>query len=146
MVKNPPENTPRIAPYLLYEDLGGALDFLATAFGFRERLRIPGPEGTIAHAEMELRDGGVMMGCPGPDYQNPKRAGYTFHLVHVYVDDVDAHYAKAKEAGAKILSKPEDQFYGDRRYMAEDPEGHQWNFATHVRDVPIEEMQNPGAG
>ena len=141
MPSNPPENTPRITPYLYYEDAGAALEWLGNAFGFRERLRVPGPDGKVAHAELELADGLVMIGHPGPDYRNPKRSGHSNGAVHIYVDDVDAHHTRAMEAGAKILSEPEDQFYGDRRYSAEDPEGHQWFFATHVKDVSPEEMQ-----
>jgi uncharacterized glyoxalase superfamily protein PhnB len=134
MPANRPENMPRITPYLLYEDVAAALSWLTRTFGFRERMRMPGPDGTITHAEMEFGDGVVMMGCPGPDYQNPKRVGHVTQNLYVYVDDVDKHFRHAKEAGAKILAEPADQFYGDRRYGAEDPEGHQWFFA-----------QNPGS-
>ena len=143
MPKNPPENTPRVTPYLYYQDVAAALGFLTDAFGFREKLRMPGPDGKIAHAEMTLGDGLVMMGCPGADYRNPKRLGQTTQSLYVYVDDVDAHCAHAKTAGAKIINEPEDQFYGDRRYGAEDPEGHEWFFATHVRDVAPEDLKAP---
>lgn len=143
MPANPPENMPRISPYLFYEDVAGALDWLTRTFGFQERLRMPGPDGKVMHAEIELGDGVVMMGCPGPEYQNPKRAGHAHQLLYVYVDDVDKHFEHAKRTGAKILDEPADQFYGDRRYAAEDPEGHQWNFATHVRDVAPEDMHPP---
>ena len=143
MVANPPANMPRITPYLFYEDVASALEWLGRAFGFRERMRLPGPDGKVGHAEMELAGGVVQMGCPGPDYRNPKRLGQTTQLVHVYVDDVDEHYRRAKAAGAKILQEPADQFYGDRRYGAEDPEGHRWYFAQHVRDVALEDMKPP---
>ena len=128
-------NYPRISPYLLYEDVNGALAWLAAAFGFRERLRFADENGTVTHAEMELGDGVVMLGDPGPGYRSPKRLGQSTHLVHAYVEDVDAHCARARKAGATILAEPEDQAYGDRRYDAEDPEGHRWSFAQHVRDV-----------
>ena len=144
MPKNPPEDTPRVTPYLYYQDVAAALRFLADAFGFREKLRMPGPDGKIAHAEMTLGDGLVMMGCPGAEYQNPKRLGQTTQSLYVYVDDVDAHFARAKKAGAKIIDEPEDQFYGDRRYGAEDPEGHHWFFATHVRDVSPDDLKAHG--
>ena len=143
MPKNPPDNMPRISAYLLYEDVAAALDWLAKAFGFRERMRMPGPEGKILHAEMELADGVIMMGNPGADYRNPKHLGHVTQHLYVYVDDVDAHYEHARQAGAAILEGPEDQFYGDRRYGAEDPEGHQWFFAQHVRDVAPEDMVPP---
>ena len=143
MPENPPDNMPRISAYLLYEDVAGALDWLAKAFGFRERMRLPGPQGQIVHAEMELADGVIMMGNPGDEYRNPKRLGHVTQHLYVYVDDVDEHYQHARQAGATILAEPEDQFYGDRRYGAEDPEGHQWYFAQHVRDVSPEEMSFP---
>jgi len=141
MTSNPPAKTPRITPYLLYEDVAAAIDWLTAAFGFRERTRIPGPGGKVAHAEMELADGLVMMGCPGPEYRNPKRLGHVTQHLYVYVDSVDGHFEHARKAGAKILEEPADQFYGDRRYAAEDPEGHSWYFAEHVRDVSADEMK-----
>ncbi len=143
MPANPPENMPRITPYLLYEDVAASLDWLARTFGFRERMRLPGPDGTITHAEMELADGLIMIGCPGPDYQNPKRLGHVTQNLYVYVDDVDKHFEHAKRAGATILNEPEDQFYGDRRYGVEDREGHHWYFAQHVRDVAPEDVKPP---
>lgn len=140
MPKNPPDNMPRITPYLYYEDVAAALDWLSKAFGFKERLRLPQPDGKITHAEMELADGVVMLGNPGPDYENPKRLGHVTNNIYVYVDDIDKHFERAKGAGAKILDEPRDQFYGDRRYGVEDPEGHQWYFAQHVRDMTPEQM------
>ena len=139
-VQNPPEGFPRITPYLLYEDLDATLDWLIGAFGFTEQVRMKGPDGKANHAEVGLGDGVVLMGHPGPDYRNPKRRGGATQMVYVYVDDVDKHFAVAKAAGAHILGEPADQFYGDRTYGAEDPEGHQWSFAQHVRDVAPEDM------
>ena len=130
---------PTITPYLLYEDVAGALEWLSAAFDFRERLRFAGKDGSVSHAEVTLGDGVVMLGDPGPDYQNPKRAGQYSQLVHVYVDDVDAHCDRARQAGATILSEPKDEPYGDRRYDAEDPEGHRWSFAQRVRGMSPEE-------
>ncbi len=77
------------------------------------------------------------------DYRNPKHLGGATHMTYIYVDDVDKHFRRAKEAGAKILEEPADQFYGDRRYGAEDPSGHHWHFATHVREVAPEDMNPP---
>ena len=143
MPANPPENMPRITPYLFYEDVAKALGWLSQAFGFRERLRMPGPDGIIGHAEMELEDGVIMLGRPGADYRNPKRLGGVTQNIYVYVDDVDKHFECARRAGAEILQEPADQFYGDRRYGAVDPEGHQWYFAQHVRDVAPEDLKPP---
>jgi uncharacterized glyoxalase superfamily protein PhnB len=143
MPANPPENTPRITPYLLYEDVATMLDWLARAFGFHERTRLAGRDGKVTHAEMELDGGLVMMGHPGPEYRNPKHLGHSTQSLYVIVDDVDRHFERARSAGAQILEAPADQFYGDRRYGAEDPEGHQWYFAQHVRDVAPEDMREP---
>jgi PhnB protein len=140
MVDNPPEGFPRVTPYLLYNDVDAALDFIVKAFGFEERVRMPGPDGKAMHAEAGIGDGVVMMGNPGADYRNPTALGGSTQLVYVYVDDVDAHCETARAAGATIVREPADQFYGDRTYGAEDPEGHQWSFSQHVRDVAPEDM------
>jgi PhnB protein len=126
---------PAITPYLLYEDVPAALEWLSSAFGFKERLRFTGDDGTVNHAEMVLGDGVVMMGDPGPQYRGPKKLGGVTVQLYVYVDDVDAHHQHAKEAGAPILRELKDEEYGDRRYDSEDPEGHRWSFAQHKTDV-----------
>jgi uncharacterized glyoxalase superfamily protein PhnB len=128
-----------ITPYLLYEDVAAAIDWLARAFGFEERLRFADESGRVTHAELTLGDGELFLGSPGPGYRNPTQLGAATCLTHVYVDDVDAHCARAREAGAVIHAEPEDQAYGDRRYDAEDPEGHRWSFAQLLREVPAEE-------
>lgn len=131
---------PRVTPYLLYEDVAAALDWLARTFGFRERLRYAADDGTVNHAEMTVGgDGVVMLGDPGPEYRNPEHMGGATVIVHVVVDDVDAHFARARDAGARILREPADEEYGDRRYDAEDPEGHKWSFAQPIREVPREQ-------
>ena len=138
MVKPKPDDFPRITPYLYYEDVGAACDWLIEAFGFSERLRLPGPDGVLLHAELAFADDGVLMlGNPGPDYKAPSA---NHCQLYVYVNDVDAHFARARDAGAKIIEEPADQFYGDRRYVAEDPERQQWSFATRVREVSNEEL------
>lgn len=119
-----------IIPYLLYEDLGASLDWLARAFGFREILRHAGPDGKPVHAEMELGTGGrILMGHPGADYRNPKHIGHRTHNLYVYVEDVDRLYENAVRAGAVVVEKPADQPYGERRCGVDDPEGHRWYFA-----------------
>jgi PhnB protein len=141
MPQNPPEGYPSVMPYLLYEDSDAALEFLVTAFGFTEKVRMTDDEGRVNHAEVQMSEGVIMFGTPPGDYKNPAKVGNKTQSVYVYVDDVDAHYEHAKGAGARIVSAPEDKFYGDRSYGVADPEGHEWNFATHVRDVSPEEMQ-----
>lgn len=131
--------TQKITPYLFYEDVDTALEFLARAFGFEEVLRFTGEEGYVNHAEMRLGDESIMLGDPGDDFQNPKQLGQATVGIHVYVDDVDAHYERAEAAGAEILQEPTDQEYGDRRYDTKDPEGHYWYFAQQIRRVTPEE-------
>src|SRR5712672_3109280 len=108
----------RLTPYLLYRDVGRALRWLNKAFGFREfGERFQGSDGTIQHAAMQLADGSIfMMGCPGPQYKNPKKLGGVTQHLYINVDDVDKRYVRAKKAGARIVQKPADTFYGDRRY------------------------------
>jgi len=141
MPENPPEGYPSVMPYLHYEDSDAALEFLVEAFGFAEKLRLADDDGRVNHAEVQMNDGVIMLGTPPGDYKNPARLGGKTQSVYVYVDDVDAHYERAKQAGAKIVREPEDQFYGDRNYGVEDPEGHEWYFGTHVRDVSEDEMR-----
>lgn len=147
MPKNPPEGSPRLSPLLTYNDIPAALDWLAKAFGFEKRMAMPGPDGSIMHAEMAIADAVVMMGPASGEAgrKSPNDLGAVNQSLYVYVDDVDAHFEKARAAGAKIVSEPENQFWGDRSYYAQDPEGHHWNFATHVKDVAPEDMKPPGA-
>jgi PhnB protein len=145
MPQNPPEGYPSVMPYLLYEDSDAALEFLVNAFGFTEKLRMKDDGGRVSHAEVQMNDGVIMLGTPPGDYKNPAKLGGKTQSVYVYVDDVDAHYDRAKQAGAKIVREPGDQVYGDRNYGVEDREGHEWYFGTHVRDVSLEEMQTAGA-
>lgn len=131
---------PTVTPYLLYTDLGAALEWLSAAFGFRERLRAVDDDGTVTHAEMTVGpDGVIMLGHPGPDYHNPAALNGVTVIVHIYVDDVDAHFAQAHQHGAVIVQEPTDEPYGDRRYDALDPEGHVWSFATAQRNVAPEQ-------
>lgn len=139
-MQNPPDGYATITPYLLYEDLDAAVEWLTSTFGFTEQVLMKDDEGRANHAELSLGNGLVMMGRPGSGYKNPKHLGGATQLVHVYVDDVDGHCARAELSGAKIVRELADQFYGDRIYGAEDPEGHQWHFAQHVRDVGPEDM------
>ncbi len=123
-----------ITPYLLYGDVAGALKFLAKAFGFRKYgTQMLGPDGKINHAAMKFDDDLIMMGYPGPKYKNPTRLGQATQSLYINVDNVDEHFDRARKAGAKILEKTKDTPYGDRRYGAEDPEGHQWYFAQDIR-------------
>lgn len=145
-VSNPPAGAPRIVPHLIYDDVPAALRWLADAFGFRERreARLTGPDGAVRHAEMELGGGIIMLGGPSVHGDSPKRGVST--MLNVYVDALDAHCERARKAGAQIVLEPADMPWGDRRYQARDPEGHQWHFAQHLRDVPPEEWTAELAG
>lgn len=136
---------PGVIPMISYEDGVAALDWLANAFGFRERTRMLGRNGSLAHGEMETGDGLIMLATPTPDYEGPKRhrehcerarkwstVPWVIDGLLVYVDDLSEHYARAKNAGATILSEPEDGPPG-RRYRAEDLEGHRWMFMQRER-------------
>lgn len=136
---NRPPNTQGIIPYLSYRDAKGAIDFLAKAFGFEVRGVLPGPGQSVMHAELGLGDAVIYLGTP--DDYDPRRAlAQRNAAVLVYVDDVDAHHARARDAGATIEREPADMFYGDRVYNATDPEGQLWFFHTRIRDVSFDEM------
>jgi PhnB protein len=140
-----PQSLPAIVPMLSYEDVAGAADWLVRVFGFREELRYEDSAGRATHVELRLGDGAVMLGNPSPHYESPKthrehceaaarwsETPFVVDGVHVYVDDVDAHFERARAGGAWILSEVEDTPFGDRHYRVEDLEGHRWMFAQHV--------------
>ena len=131
---------PAVIPMLAYEDGPAAMDWLARAFGFRERARMLGENGRLSHGEMEAGEGVIMLATPSPHYHGPKRhreesedarkwseVPYIIDGVLVYVDDVAAHFERARAAGAIILS-PVEEAGGGKRYRAEDLEGHRWMF------------------
>lgn len=130
-------NRQSIVPYLHYEDGGAAIDFLCRAFGFRERMATRRGDGTLMHGELELGGSRLMLGTPLDDDGKPKRTrDLPRHgTVMCFVDDIDAHYATACEAGATVLSPLETQRYGGRSYSAVDPEGHIWHFSEIALDA-----------
>ena len=115
---------------MLYEDGDAAIEFLTSAFGFEEVTRTTGAAGGL-HAELSVGPDGaiVYVGSPGGDFRGPANVGRT-SLVYVMVDDVDAHYEGAKAAGASIVEELNDLPFGHRRYTCDDPQGHEWFFAT----------------
>lgn len=132
-VQSPPAGVPQIIPQLPYQDVLAAIDFLERAFSFVERrdFRIEHPGGV--HAEMEIGDGVIMLGGPGGHGAfPPKMEGNPSTLLMVYVEDVDAHFERARAAGATIVAELEDKFFGDRVYEALDREGHRWSFHQHT--------------
>ncbi|HEY7836834.1 MAG TPA: VOC family protein [Solirubrobacteraceae bacterium] len=142
-----PEGYPRVMPYLIVDGASDAIDFYSQVLGFSERMRMPGPDGRLGHAEMELGDAVIMLADENPEMgaRSPRTVGGTPVTIHVYVDDVDSTFERATQAGAKSLQDVEDRFYGDRSGQLEDPFGHHWNLATHVEDVSPEEMSKRAA-
>ena len=143
--RNAMTNSQSVVPMIAYADAVAAIDWLSDAFGFRERERITGADGTIVHAELETNEHGgiVMLATPSPDYEGPRRHSdqcersrawlsvpWVVDGVLVYIEDVDAHFARSKLKGARILSEPEDGPPA-RRYRVEDLEGHRWMFMQH---------------
>jgi len=141
-VKPIPEGYPRVSPYLAVDGAAKAIDFYVEVFGGKERMRMPGPDGKIGHAEVELGDSVIMLADEFPDmgHKGPKSLGGTPISLAVYVEDVDKVVDHAVTKGATILQPVEDKFYGDRAGMIEDPFGHHWSVMTHIEDVPPEEM------
>jgi PhnB protein len=138
-----PEGYPRVTPYLHVNGAAAAIDFYKEILGAEERMRMPAPEGRIGHAELRIGESIVMLAdeFPDMDVRGPKTIGGTPVTLHVYVEDVDAVFDAALAAGATSVRAVENQFYGDRTAQFEDPFGHRWSIATHVEDVPPEEME-----
>ncbi|MBF6169360.1 VOC family protein [Streptomyces gardneri] len=141
-VKPVPDGYPVVSPGLAIDGAAAAIEFYKSIFGATERMRMPGPDGKIAHCELMFGNSVVMLGDPAPDmdFLDPKTVGGTPVNLYVYVEDADAAFAAALAAGAKELTPMTTQFYGDRSGSFEDPWGHRWTVATHVEDVPPDEM------
>lgn len=153
-MKKPPKGWLRMTPSVYYEEPKAAIDWLGRAFGFEVRLKVEGEGGRIEHAELGFGEGLVMIGTAGsvnPDkatwqelYASPRAiGGKNTQGLAIFVDDADAHRARAAAAGAKILREPKtddygDEYWADRTYIAKDPEGHMWCFIERVRDPKSE--------
>jgi PhnB protein len=137
-----PEGYHTLSPYLAVDDAAQAIEYYKKAFGAKERMRMEAPGGKIGHAELEIGDSMVMLSDPFPQATTrpPKELGGTSASVFMYVEDVDAFVKKAVDQGATITMEVADQFWGDRFGSIQDPFGHSWAIATHVEDVPPEEM------
>jgi PhnB protein len=143
MAVNPiPEGYHSLQIYLAVEDAAKAIDFYKEAFGADETIRMPGPDGKVAHAELQIGDSKLMLSDPFPqsNVRPPSERGGSTASVFMYVDDVDATFAQAQEAGATVVSELEDMFWGDRFGTVADPFGHVWAMATHKEDLSEEEM------
>jgi PhnB protein len=139
-----PDSYRRVTPCLTIQGAGKAIEFYADVFGATERMRFPGPGGTIAHAEIQIGDSVVIIADEDPQHETkaPPPAGLPGSpaSLFIYVDDVDAVIARAVELGASLQRPAEDQFYGDRDGYIIDPFGHGWTIASHVEDVTPDEM------
>ncbi|HZV33808.1 MAG TPA: VOC family protein [Verrucomicrobiae bacterium] len=136
-----------ITPYLILKGAAQGIEFYKKAFGATECMRMPGPDGRIGHAELKFGDSVVMMADESPEMnaKSPQSLGGTPVSILLYVTDVDATVKKAVAAGAQLTRPVENKFYGDRMGTLTDPYGHIWHVATHVEDVPMEEMRKRAA-
>lgn len=127
------ECTSNIYPSLTYDDAPAAIEWLCRAFGFKKRLVVPGPDGTVMHSELSFGSDVIMIGSPKPDQGRigPGGLAGVSQGISLRVDDPDAHFALAVKAGADIVRPLRDEEYGSRGYMAKDPEGHLWYFGTY---------------
>jgi PhnB protein len=130
-----PEGYHAVTPYLILENADRAISFLKEAFGAEELYRMNMPDGRLMHGEIKIRDSRLMLAEASEQW--PAQPG----VFYLYVEEVDATYRRALEAGAVSVMEPADQFYGDRHGGVRDPVGNQWWIATHVEDVPAEELQ-----
>ena len=138
MVVNRSAPKATVVPILVYENVAVALHFLTRAFGFTERLRAE-HGGSITHAQMDVGECAIMIGKQGGPFRAPQDSNTVSQYATVHVENVDAHFAKAKAAGATILNEPQDMPFGVRQYTAKDIGGHWWTFSQNVRDVAPEE-------
>jgi PhnB protein len=142
-VKPIPDGYHSVTPYLIIKGAGRAIDFYKNSFGAQEIMRFPGPNNTIAHAEIRIGDSVIMLADEQPANNNrsPQAFGGSPVSLMIYVPDVDKTFRQAISNGAKETRVVQDQFYGDRSGNLVDPFGHVWTIATHMEDVSMEEMQ-----
>ena len=142
-VKPIPDWMHSITPHLVCDGAAAAIEFYKKAFDAVERCRVPGPQGKLIHAAIRIGDSSVMLVDEMPECGalGPKARGGSSVTIHLQVEDVDAVVERAVAAGAKITMPVDDMFWGDRYGQIEDPFGHSWSVATHVRDVSPEELQ-----
>ena len=145
--KSIPEGYHSVTPYLIVRGGQRALEYYKRAFGAEERFRMDGPGGTIGHAEIQIGDSIVMLADENPAWnaKAPQVGTPSPVQLMIYVDDVDATFAQALTAGGKETQPLKNQFYGDRSGSLTDPFGHSWTVATHIEDVPPEEMERRAA-
>jgi PhnB protein len=140
-----PDGYTTITPYLVIRDAARAIDFYKNVFGARELVRMPGPNGTIGHAELEIGNAKIMLADENPamgqGHTSATTVGGSPVSIYLYLPNVDDVVHRATAAGAKLLKPVQDQFYGDRSGFIQDPFGHLWGIATHIEDVSPQEMK-----
>jgi PhnB protein len=142
-VKPVPDHLRTVTPHLVCGGAADAIEFYKKAFGAKEMMRAPGPDGKIMHAAIQIGDSMVMLVDEYPEWNSfsPKTLKGTPVTIHLAVENVDAFSKRATDAGAKVIMPVQDMFWGDRYGVVEDPFGHHWSVATHIRDVTPEEIQ-----
>jgi PhnB protein len=142
-VKPIPEGYHSVTPYLYIKGAASAMDYYKKVFGAKEHVRMPGPDGRIMHAELQIGDSMIMLADENLqiDAKSPATLGGVASSLLLYVENVDEVTQKAVTAGAKLVRPVQDQFYGDRSGTISDPFGHTWTIATHIEDVSPEEMK-----
>lgn len=141
-VKPIPDGYTTVTPYLVVDGAAAALDYYAKAFGAKELFRIPGPGGRVMHAEFMVGNAIIMLADEAPEMgaKGPKSYGGSPISILLYVPDVDTQFQTAIAAGGTIVRPLMNQFYGDRSGTLTDPFGHNWTIATHIEDVPPDEI------
>jgi PhnB protein len=141
-VKPIPDGYHSVQPYLIFNKCAEAIAFYEKAFGAKEKLRLPGADGRIHHAEIQIGDSVIMMADEAQQMEaySPAHYGGSPVSLLIYAEDCDAMYERAVKAGAEGIREPADQMYGDRMSGVKDPFGYRWYIATHIKDVSLEEM------
>jgi len=141
-VKPVPDGYHSVQPYLIFDGAAAAIAFYVQAFGATERFRMPGKDGRIGHAEIQIGDSTIMLADEAPpmDAFSPEHFGGSPVSLLIYTADCDAVYAQALAAGAKSIREPADQPYGDRMSGVKDPFGYKWYIATHIKNMSNEEL------
>ena len=145
-VKNPPPGYHAVTPTLVVRNAAAAIDFYQRAFGARELSRMAGPDGSIAHAEIQIGDSIIMLGEENEQWgtRSPLSLKGVHGSLHIYVDDADAAFQRAIRAGATVRYPLEDAFWGDRYGKVTDPFGHEWGLATRVKEMTAAAMEEAG--
>ena len=140
-VKAIPDGYHSLTPYLGIDKAGEAIEFYKKAFGATQVMRLDMPDGRVGHAELRIGDSSLMLGTPCDQMALRNPDEHTSIGLHLYVEDVDAQFQRAVDAGATVVSEPKDQFYGDRSASVKDPFGHLWFLATHKEDLTEEQIR-----